>query len=88
MSWLAISRALAAGASLFITVGLWSQALKVWRTRSAKDFTSVIIMSLLFSELAWLNYGITLNEWPIILIGSLCLPADILLVIGYIKYHR
>lgn len=88
MGYLAVSRVVVMVASLFITISLYDQALKIWRTKSAKDFTATIIAALLVNEIAWLNYGFSLSEWPIIVLGFLNVPAAIIAFIGYIKYRR
>jgi len=86
MNYLEISRIVALIASVFITIGLYHQAFKIWKTKSAKDFTWTIIIALLLNELAWLNYGFALVEWPIIVIAFANVPAVIIASIGYFKY--
>ena len=87
MNYLEISRIVALIASVFITIGLYHQAFKIWKTKSAKDFTWTIIIALLLNELAWLNYGFALVEWPIIVIAFANVPAAIIASIGYLKYR-
>lgn len=86
MNYLEISRFITLFASIFITIGLYDQAIKIWRTKSAKDFTTTIIVALIFNEFAWLNYGFSLREWPIMTIGILNVPAAIIAGIGFWKY--
>lgn len=88
MSYLELSRILTLIASFFITLGLYDQALKVFKTKSAKDFTWTIIFGLFLNELAWINYGFSLYEWPIIVVGAVNIPAIIILIIGYRKYSH
>lgn len=88
MDYVNFSRIFTVIASISIIIGLYTQAFKIWRTKSAKDFTWVIIFALLFNELAWLNYGIALFEWPIIIIGLANIPAVIIALIGFIKYRK
>jgi uncharacterized protein with PQ loop repeat len=45
-------------AGLVITAGVYAQAYKIFRTRSAKDFSTILIISLVYSELSWLVYGL------------------------------
>jgi len=87
MSYLEISRIITILASVIITFGLYDQALKIFRTKSAKDFTWSIIFALLLNELAWINYGFSLAEWPIILVGVVNIPAIIIIVFGYYKFN-
>lgn len=86
MSYIEISRFFTIVASAIITFGLYDQVIKIWRTKSAEDFTFLLLIALFINEIAWLNYGFALNEWPIILLGSINIPAIILAIIGYVKY--
>ncbi len=74
--------------SMTISLGLYLQAYKVWRSKSAKDFSSVLLGSLLFNEVVWLKYGIGLGEWPIVLVSSVNLPAVVIIIFLYFKYGR
>lgn len=87
MNYLELSRLFTLFASFFITLGLYDQAIKIFKTKSAKDFTWTIIIALMVNELAWINYGYSLKEWPIILVGTVNIPGIILLLMGYIKYN-
>ena len=88
MEYINISRIVTLVASIVITVGLYDQAVKIWRTKSAKDFSGIIILAIVFNEMAWLNYGIALREWPIILLAIMNVPAAFVAAIGFIKYHK
>lgn len=86
--YLEISRIITLVASAAITYGLYDQAKKIFRTKSAKDFRWTIVVAIVFNEFAWLNYGISLREWPIILVGFANIPAAILTLMGYLRYGR
>lgn len=88
MDYLNISRLVTVLASIVITFGLYHQALKIFQTKSAKDFTWSIIAALFINELAWINYGISLKEWPIILVGGVNVPGIIIIVVGYFKFKH
>ncbi len=88
INYLEISRIITLIASVFITIGLYHQAIRMFKIKSAKDFTWTIIFALFFNELAWLNYGYALTEWPIIFVGAVNIPAIIIIVIGYYKYRN
>lgn len=88
MDYMGMSRLVTLLASIFITIGLYHQAIKIWKTRSAKDFTATIIVALILNEVAWLNYGFALWEWPIIIIGCLNIPGAIIAGLGFIKYRK
>ncbi len=86
MTYVEISRILTVIVSITITYGLYDQANKIWKTKSAKDFTASLLISLIANELIWLNYGIALREWPIIFITLLNIPAVIKAIIGYRRW--
>ena len=88
VDYLYVSRIAVLIASIAITAGLYHQTVKIWLTRSAGDFTLTLIAALLLNEIAWLNYGVALSEWPIIVISAANLPAAVLAGAGYLKYRR
>jgi MtN3 and saliva related transmembrane protein len=75
-------------ASFLIAIGLYDQAFKIWRTRSARDFTSTLILALVFYEAAWLAYGISISEWPIIVVSAINVPATVIAALGYLRYQK
>ena len=87
MDNLQISRFLVVLASIAITFSLYLQVEKIWRTKSANDFSPVLLASLLFNEAMWLNYGLNLREWPICLISMANLPAVLAISFLYIKFR-
>ncbi|KOR33081.1 hypothetical protein TI05_03255 [Achromatium sp. WMS3] len=86
--YLLISRLLTIVASSFLTFGLYHQVWKIFQTKSAKDFTATLIISLLLNETIWFNYGFAISEWPIMFITGINLPAVVLTAIGYYYYGR
>lgn len=75
-------------ASVAITIGLYDQAFKIWRTKSARDLTATLVAAVVVNELAWLNYGMALSEWPIMVISAANLPAVLIAAAGFTKYHK
>jgi len=88
MSWLEFSRIITVIASFAITAGLYRQGFMIWKSRSAKDFSMLLIVAVVFNELAWLNYGIALVEWPITLVALLNIPAVAMATAGYFKFRN
>jgi MtN3 and saliva related transmembrane protein len=88
MDYPTISRLAVIAASFLITMGLYQQAYKIWKTRSVRDFVAVVIAAVLVNELAWLNYGMMLGEWPIILVTALNLIPAAAICMGYIRFRR
>lgn len=79
------SRFLTFVVSLVITYSLYDQANMLWRTRSSKDFARSLVITLVANEFAWFNYGYSIKEWPIIVLGALNIPAVLWLTVGYIR---
>lgn len=87
MLYLEVSRIAAFSSSLVLVTGLYFQAYKIWKTKSAKDFTPLLIVALLIDEALWMNYGLAIHEWPVWLLGVTSLPAAIVVAAGYLKYR-
>lgn len=87
MSWMDIFRVNTLIAGVIITIGFYIQTIKIFRTKSAKDFTILLVVSLFYNELSWLVYGFGLREWPIITLCLVNLPAEVMMLIGYFRYR-
>lgn len=87
MDYAFFSRIITVVASIAITIGLYHQGIKIWRTKSVTDFSWIIVVALLFNDLAWLNYGLSINEWPIIVVSIANLPATVMVGVGYQKFR-
>ncbi|MGH8507125.1 MAG: SemiSWEET family transporter [Gammaproteobacteria bacterium] len=88
VSVLDIIRINTALAGLAITVGVYVQCIKIFQTKSAKDFSPILILSLLYNEASWLIYGLGIEEWPIIALTIIAFPAEIGILIGYVRYKK
>lgn len=75
-------------ANLMITVGLYAQCYKIFRTKSSNDFNSVLVTALGIGQIMSLNYGLAIREWPIIAISSLNLVPVTLIAIGCCRYRE
>ncbi len=62
------------------TIALLPQALKTWKTKSAKDLSLGMYSLFCTGIILWLTYGLMINDLPIILtnIVSICLAFSIL----------
>ncbi len=88
MNYLEISRILTMVSSITIMFGVYSQALKIWQTKSVKDFTPILIFAMVFTEFIWLNYGLAIREWPIIVLETINIPGVVIIAILFIKYRQ
>ena len=87
-SVLDIIRINSAFAGLILTVGVYVQCIKIFQTKSAKDFSPILILSLLYNEVSWLIYGLGIEEWPITALTIIAFPAEIGILIGYMRYKK
>jgi len=80
------SRIVVSLTSIILVCVVYAQVIKIFKTKSAKDFSLVLILALFFDGIAWLNYGVMLWEWPILVISCVSFPAVVGTAFGYFKY--
>lgn len=69
-------------AAALTTFALFPQAIKMIRTKSVQSISLTMSVANSLGILAWLIYGINLQQWPIILANSLAIvPALTILVL-------
>ena len=69
-------------AGFLTTVSLVSQVVEIWKTKSANDFSLMMLLIWCTGISCWLVYGVLLNAVPIILwnISTLLLAIAILVM--------
>jgi MtN3 and saliva related transmembrane protein len=67
-------------AGLLTTVAFLPQAIKIWRSKSAKDISLAMFVCFCAGIVLWVIYGFMLGAFPVILanVVSLCIAATIL----------
>ena len=88
LDYVNVSRWLTILGSIATSYGMAAQAFKILRTKSARDVSKELIIALLFSEVAWINYGFAIKEWPILLICGINMIWVLLLAYGFFKYKN
>jgi uncharacterized protein with PQ loop repeat len=83
-----VSRVMTFLANVMISVGLYAQCYKIFRTKSSKDFNPFLVAALSIGQIMALNYGLAIREWPIIAISSFNLAPVTLLAIGCCRYRK
>ena len=61
------------------------QVIKIWKTRSARDISLVMLLLLITGVLAWLLYGILVKDAAIIYTNSMVLAMSLILL--YFKWR-
>ena len=73
-------------AACFTTVALLPQLVKVWKTKSTKDISTGMFTLYCGGVLLWFIYGVSLNNFPIILANSLAFVQGIVILVFKLKY--
>jgi len=81
------ARILALASSVLITLGTYDQVWRIWRTKSVNDISASYVLMAGVNEVTWLNYGIAIHEWPMIVVGVVNFPACVLAIWGYLKFR-
>ena len=63
------------------------QIIKVWRTKSAKDVSIVMLLQLSAGVSLWIVYGLYLKSPVLIMANSVTLLSMIILVWLYVRYR-
>jgi len=64
------------------------QAIKIFKTKSAKDISISSRLILFFGGLIWFIYGLLLSNFPIIISNIVGTIAEILVIWGYVLYKK
>lgn len=75
---------LAAGTITSIT--FLPQVIHIWKTKSAKDLSLMMLLLLILGVLMWLTYGLLVMDAAIIYTNSMVLVMSLTLLIFKLKY--
>jgi MtN3 and saliva related transmembrane protein len=73
-------------AATFTTSAFLPQMIKIWKSKSAKDVSFIMLLTYCFGTFLWLIYGIYLQALPIILANLLTLIFNLIIVRLKAKY--
>ena len=73
-------------AAFCTTVAFLPQALKVYKTKSTKDISLLMIIIFTVGVFSWLVYGINISNMPIIIANSITLILSIFILFYKIKF--
>lgn len=62
------------------------QVIKVWKSRSAKDLSLIMLLLLMVGVSLWLAYGLVLGDAAIIYTNSMVLLMTLILLFFKLKY--
>lgn len=73
-------------AGIITTSALLPQALKIYKTKSARDISLTMFVFLAVGIALWLLYGILIEEFPVILANSVSLILIFSIILMKIRY--
>jgi MtN3 and saliva related transmembrane protein len=74
-------------AGALTTIAFLPQMFQIWRTKSAKDVSYVMLIIFMSGLLLWLIYGIILGALPVILANGVTLFFNLIILWLKIKYR-
>lgn len=75
-------------AAILTTISFLPQMLKIWRSKSAKDVSFIMLITFMSGLFLWLIYGIILGTWPIILANGVTLGFNFIILWLKIRYRQ
>ncbi|BAZ28759.1 hypothetical protein NIES4074_11930 [Cylindrospermum sp. NIES-4074] len=75
-------------AAILTTISFLPQMLKIWRSKSAKDVSLIMLITFMSGLFLWLIYGIILGAWPIILANGVTLGFNFIILWLKIRYRK
>lgn len=73
-------------AGFLTTIAFLPQAVKTWRTRSARDISLAMFLCLCAGIVLWLVYGIMLGAWPVIVANAVTLAIASVILVFKLRY--
>ena len=74
-------------AGTLTTISFIPQAVKIYKTKDAKNLSIATFCIFSCGVFLWLIYGIVTREWPIILANGVTLILILLIIVMKIKYR-
>jgi len=75
-------------AGLVSVITFLPQVIKLWKTKSAKDLSSLTLLFLFVNVSLWLTYGIMVNDTPIMRTNGIVLAMIIAMIYFKIRYNK
>jgi len=75
-------------AATLTTVAFMPQALRIWRTRSAKDISGLGTTLFTFGVALWVAYGFAIHSLPIIVANAITLALNLSILWLKVRHSR
>lgn len=80
--------ALGAVAAVLTSFGFVPQAVKMWRTKSVRDVSPLMIIQFIAGGVLWAIYGAHLRNWVIIAANLVSLSILIIALVLYFRFRK
>lgn len=64
------------------------QVLKIWRSKSVKDISMLMMLLLVLGTSLWLTYGLLIRSTPIIYTNMMVLAMSLIMLFFKLKYKE
>ena len=75
-------------ASIFITLSLLPQLVKLLRKKYAGDISMLMLFILLAGQIFWVWYGVLKKDWIIIISNSIAAGINLLVIFFSLRYKH
>lgn len=73
---------------VFLGLGSLPQAIKIFRTKSARDIAPLSYLIMVFGSTIWILYGLELKSLPIVIPNVLGVILGTVILVGYLRYGK
>lgn len=79
---------LATISGVFLGLGSLPQAIKIFRTKSARDIAPTTYLIVVFGSFIWILYGVELKSMPIVIPNVLGVILGTVILVGWLRYGK
>ena len=73
---------------VFLGLGSLPQAIKIFRTKSARDISPSSYVIMVFGSFVWILYGLELKSLPILIPNILGVILGTVILVGWLRYGK
>lgn len=73
---------------VFLGLGSLPQAIKIFRTRKARDIAPTSYVIMVFGSFIWILYGLELKSLPIMIPNMLGVVLGTVILVGWLRYGK
>ena len=73
-------------AGTITSVTFLPQVIRIWKTKSVKDLSLMMLLLLIVGTLSWLSYGLIIKDVAIIYTNSMVLTMSMIMLFFKLKY--